>query len=114
MVGVNVVCAASDDDAARGFTSIQLRFLGMQRGRRGPLPAPIDPGVLETLWSPHEKAQVQRMLAASAVGSPESVRAQLAALVERTRADELIVAGAIFDHAARRASYERLAAVWSA
>jgi luciferase family oxidoreductase group 1 len=111
MVGVNVVCAASDEEAARLFTSIQLRFLGMQRGRRGPLPAPIEPAVLESMWSPHEKSQVQRMLAASAVGSPASVRAQLSALVERTAADELIVAGAIFDHSARVASYERLAAL---
>jgi luciferase family oxidoreductase group 1 len=109
MVGVNVACAASDDEAARLFTSIQLRFLGMARGRRGPLPAPIDPALLETLWHPQEKAQVQRMLAASAVGSPDSVREQLAALVAQTGADELIVAGAIFDHAARVASYERLA-----
>jgi alkanesulfonate monooxygenase SsuD/methylene tetrahydromethanopterin reductase-like flavin-dependent oxidoreductase (luciferase family) len=67
--------------------------------------------VLETLWNSQEKAQVQRMLAASAVGSPASVRAQLGALVEQTQADELIVAGAIFDHAARVASYERLAGI---
>jgi luciferase family oxidoreductase group 1 len=112
MVGVNVVCADSDDEAARLFTSIQQRFLGMVRGRRGPLPAPVEPAAMETLWSAHEKAQVERMLAASAVGSPESVRAQLAALVQRTAADELIVAGAIFDHAARVASYEQLAASW--
>jgi alkanesulfonate monooxygenase SsuD/methylene tetrahydromethanopterin reductase-like flavin-dependent oxidoreductase (luciferase family) len=70
-----------------------------------------DPALLETLWHPQEKAQVQRMLAASAVGSPDSVREQLAALVAQTGADELIVAGAIFDHAARVASYERLAGI---
>jgi luciferase family oxidoreductase group 1 len=43
MVGVNVVCADSDDEAAFLFTSIQQRFLGMQRGQRGPLPLPIQP-----------------------------------------------------------------------
>jgi len=110
MVGVNVVCADSDETAARLFTSIQQRFLGMQRGRRGPLPRPIEPAALEALWTPHEKAQVQRMLVASAVGSPDSVRQQLASLVEQTRADELIVAGAIHDHEARLRSYELLAA----
>jgi len=109
MVGVNVVCADSDDEAARLFTSLQLRFLGMQRGQRGPLPVPIDPAALERLWSPHEKAQVQRMLAASACGSPASVQRQLTSLVEQTGADELIVASAIHDHAARVGSYERLA-----
>ena len=33
MVGVNVVCAERDDEAALLFTSIQQRFLGMQRGQ---------------------------------------------------------------------------------
>lgn len=114
MVGVNVVCAGSDEEAARLFTSLQLRFLGMQRGQRGPLPVPIEPAAMEALWSPHEKAQVQRMLAASAVGSPDSVRRQLSSLVEQTGADELIVAGAIHDHAARIASYELLSTLRSA
>jgi luciferase family oxidoreductase group 1 len=112
MVGVNVVAADSDDEAAFHFTSIQQRFLGMQRGRRGPLPRPIDPGLLETMWTAQEKAGVQRMLAATAVGSPPSVKRQLESIVERTAADELIVAGAIHDHAARRRSYELLAAAW--
>ena len=111
MVGVNVVVADSDDEAARLFTSIQQRFLGMQRGRRGPLPRPIAPAALESMWSAQEKAGVQRMLAASAVGSPQSVRQQLGTIVERTAADELIVAGAIHDHPARLRSYELLAAL---
>jgi alkanesulfonate monooxygenase SsuD/methylene tetrahydromethanopterin reductase-like flavin-dependent oxidoreductase (luciferase family) len=81
----------------------------MQRGRRGPLPRPIDPAQLEQMWAPHEKTQVGRMLAASAVGSPPSVRQQLDAIVQATAADELIVAGAIHDHAARLRSYELLA-----
>lgn len=109
MVGVNVVAADTDGEAARAFTSIQQRFLGMQRGRRGPLPRPIAPAELETMWSPQEKAGVQRMLAAAAVGSAASVRRQLDAIVEQTAADELIVAGALHDHTARLRSYELLA-----
>jgi luciferase family oxidoreductase group 1 len=110
MVGVNVICADADDEAARLFTSLQQRFLGMQRGRRGPLPRPIDPAQMASMWSPAEKAGVQRMLSAAAVGSPARVGEQLRAIVQRTQADELIVAGAIHDHAARRRSYELLAA----
>jgi len=109
MVGVNVVAADTDEEAARLFTSIQQRFLGMQRGQRGPLPRPIAPAEMESLWTPQEKAGVQRMLAATAAGSPQSVRRQLRAIVEQTSADELIVAGAIHDHAARLRSYELLA-----
>jgi luciferase family oxidoreductase group 1 len=110
MVGVNVVAADSDEQAAFLFTSIQQRFLGMQRGQRGPLPRPIDPAAMEAMWTPPEKAGVQRMLAATAVGSPHSVRRQLQAIIAQTAADELIVAGAIHDHAARLRSYQLLAA----
>jgi luciferase family oxidoreductase group 1 len=109
MVGVNAVCADNDDEAAFLFTSIQQRFLGMQRGQRGPLPRPIEPAQLEAMWSPQEKANVQRMLTASAVGSAASVQWQLASIVTQTAADELIVAGAVHDHAARLRSYMLLA-----
>ncbi|NRF68926.1 LLM class flavin-dependent oxidoreductase [Aquincola sp. S2] len=109
MVGANVIVADSDDEAARLFTSLQQRFLGMQRGQRGPLPRPIDPAAMAALWNPREQAGVERMLAASAVGSPDTAKRQLDALIERTRADELIVACAVHDHAARLRSYELLA-----
>jgi luciferase family oxidoreductase group 1 len=111
MVGVNVVCADSDDEAAFLFTSIQQRFLGMQRGQRGPLPLPIQPAEMDALWSAQEKAGVQRMLAATAVGAPASVKQQLDSIVQRTGANELIVAGAVHSHAARLRSYELLAAI---
>ena len=111
MVGINVVAADTDDEAARLFTSIQQRFLGMQRGVRGPLPRPIDPALMETLWTPREKAGVARMLSAAATGSPASVAQQLQALQARTQADEFIVAGAVHDHAARLRSYQLLAAL---
>ena len=111
MVGINVVAADTDEQAAWLFTSIQQRFLGMQRGVRGPLPRPIDPAVMQTLWNPREKAGIERMLTASAVGGPATLRRQLQSIVEQTQADELIVAGAIHDHAARLHSYELLAEV---
>jgi len=111
MVGVNAIVAPTDDEAAMLFTSVQQRFLGMQRGRRGPLPRPITPAQMEALWSPAEKAGVLRMLACAAAGSPASVREQLGAIVRRTAADELIVATGVHDHAARRRSYELLAAI---
>jgi luciferase family oxidoreductase group 1 len=109
MVGVNVICADSDDEAAFLFTSLQQRFLGMQRGRRGPLPRPIAPGEMQAMGSAAEKAGVERMLVATASGSPARVRGQLAAIAERSAADELIVATAVHDHAARKRSYGLLA-----
>ena len=107
MVAVNVVAADSDAEAAFLFTSLQQRFLGMRRGQRGPLPKPV--ATMAGLWTEAERAMVERMLVVSAVGGPERVQQQLARLIAATEADELIVATAVHDHAARKRSYEILA-----
>jgi luciferase family oxidoreductase group 1 len=104
MVGVNVMAADSDSEGARLLTSLQQRFLGMRRGVRGPLPRPVPS--MDGLWSDAERAGVEHMLAATASGGPSKVRRELDAIVQRTGADELIVAGAIHDHGARLRSYE--------
>ncbi|KMO28638.1 hypothetical protein VQ02_31255 [Methylobacterium variabile] len=107
MIGVNVIAAETDGEARRLFTSAQQSFTNIFRGTRGQLPPPIDD--IETYWSGHEKVQASGMLACSVVGSPATVRQGLAALAARTQADELMVAGAIYDHRARLRSYEILA-----
>jgi luciferase family oxidoreductase group 1 len=107
MVGVNVIAADSDAEARRLFTSVQQSFSNMLRGRRGKLPPPIED--IESYWSPMEKAQASKMLSCSVVGSAVTVRRGIEELVERTGADELIVAAAIHDHQARLRSYEILA-----
>ena len=45
-------------------------------------------------------------LRVTAVGSPETVRDQLGALIARYQPDELILTGQIHDHAARLRSFE--------
>ena len=107
MVACNVVVADSDAEAAFHFTSIQQRFLGMRRGVRGPLPRPVPS--MDGLWSTAERETVARMLAVSAVGSPNSAYQQLSRLLQQTQADELVIAGALHDHTARLRSYELLA-----
>ena len=107
MVGVNVIAAETDGAARRLFTSAQQQFTNLLRGTRGQLPAPIDD--IDRYWSPAEAEQVSKMLACSFVGSPEVVREGLGRFVERSGADEVIVAAAIHDHGARLRSYELLA-----
>jgi luciferase family oxidoreductase group 1 len=107
MVAVNVV-AADDDATARWlFTSAQQAFTNVIRGARGQLPPPVDD--IEAHWTPAEKARVSNVLARSYVGSADTVRTGLDAVIGETAADELIVASAIHDHAARVRSYEILA-----
>jgi luciferase family oxidoreductase group 1 len=105
--GVNVVVADTDAQARRLFTSVQQQFTNLFRGTPGRLQPPIDD--IETYWTPVEKAQASAMLTCSFVGSPETVRRGLQNFIEQTGVDELIVASAIYDHAARLRSYELLA-----
>ena len=107
IVACNVVAADSAAQARRLFTSPQQSFVNLVRGTRGQLRPPIDD--IEAYWSPAEKAHVSRMLACSFVGTGGQVADRLHDFVAQTKADELIVAGAIFDHAARLRSYELLA-----
>jgi luciferase family oxidoreductase group 1 len=103
-VGVNIVAADTDEEAHYLFTTHQQHATRMRRNTRGQLPPPIDD--IETFWTPYEKVSVSEQLSCSVVGSPETVRRGLQALVEKTGADELIMAGQIFDHKARLRSFE--------
>jgi luciferase family oxidoreductase group 1 len=112
MVGVNIIAADSDHEAKRLATTQQMSFTNMFRGKRGLSQPPIDD--IETYWSPTEKVQAMHMLARSIVGSPDTVRAGLAALVAETGADELMVVSDIYDHGARLHSFELIAAAHAA
>lgn len=112
MVGVNVFAADTDAEARRLFTSLRRQFVNLRRGVPGLLQPPDD--TLEDDWSEMEKAGVERMLACSVVGSPETVRRGLANFVDMTQADEIMVTAQIFDHAARLRSFEIVAGAMSA
>jgi luciferase family oxidoreductase group 1 len=107
MAGIGVFAADSDAGARRLFTSAQLQFLNLMRGRPGPLNPPVDD--IEALWTPLEKARIQHSLSCSVVGSPETVARGLREFVDDTGVDELIVTAQIYDHAARVRSFEIVA-----
>jgi luciferase family oxidoreductase group 1 len=109
MVGVNVFAADTDQESRRLMTSVQQQWINLRRGTPGLLQPPVDS--MDGRWSPEEKAGVDRALAISAVGSPETVRRGLSTIVELTRADELIIASHIYDHRARVRSFEIAAGV---
>jgi luciferase family oxidoreductase group 1 len=111
MLAVNVVAADTDAEARRLFTTAQQAFVNLRRGRAGLIPAPIDD--IEGYWTPDEKAGVERALACSVVGGPDTVARGLAAFAARHRPDELIVVANIHDHQARKASYRIAAQAWA-
>jgi luciferase family oxidoreductase group 1 len=109
MAGVNIIAADTDVEAQHLFTSLQQRFTDMVRSARGLLKPPIDD--IEAYWSPAEKIQAQRMLKCSFIGSPAALRGRLRDFIAKTGVDELMVATAVYDHAARLQSYELLAEI---
>jgi luciferase family oxidoreductase group 1 len=108
MLGVNIFAAATDAEARFLFTSLQQAFANLRRGRPGKLPPPVDDLTAAGL-DHYVLAMVADALSCSIVGGPETVRDGLRAFVASTGADELMVTAQIFDHAARKRSFEILA-----
>ena len=107
MLGFNVVAADTDAEAAVLATSLQQAFVNLRSGRPTRLPPPM-PGYVDHL-GPAERALLDSVLSCTAIGSPETVKRSLLAFIERTGADELMIAGQIFDHGARLRSFEIVA-----
>jgi luciferase family oxidoreductase group 1 len=104
MLGVNVFAADTDEEGRRLFSSLQQAFVNLRRGHPGPLPPP-DERLADRLL-PGDTRLIEEMLSCSMVGSAATVRRGLAEFVARTGADELMVASQIYDHEARRRSYQ--------
>ncbi len=104
MVGVNLFAADTDDEGYQLFTSVQQQFLNLIRGAPGQTPPPVES--MDGRWNSLERAHVERMTRISAVGGPEAVRDALEKIVIATGANELMLTGQIYDHAARVRSFE--------
>jgi luciferase family oxidoreductase group 1 len=109
MVAANLIVADTDAEAARLFTSLQLSFVKLRRGQPGPLPPPVED--IHSLVSEQDLAGVAHTFMYSFVGGSASVAPRVRAFLELTQADELIVSGHIFDHAARCRSFELVSRV---
>ncbi|MBI1405443.1 MAG: MsnO8 family LLM class oxidoreductase [Caulobacter sp.] len=111
MAGFNIFAADTEAEARFLFSSLQQAFVNLRTGKPGPMPPPVE-GFEERL-DPMAKSLLAQALSCSAVGDPDQVRAGLGAFIDRTGVDEVIVSGSIFDHAARKRSYEIAAEVHS-
>jgi luciferase family oxidoreductase group 1 len=109
MLGVNIVAADTDDEARFLATSGRQAFAALRRGMPTTLPPPDHEFEKEVL--PFRGIRLEEAQSISIVGSPDTVRADLEAFIERTRPDELIAVSHIYDHAARLRSYEIVAEI---
>jgi luciferase family oxidoreductase group 1 len=109
MVGVNVFAADTEEEAQFLSTSHKQQHVNLVRGTPKQFPPPVKD--MDAIWSPPEKASVENTLGASIIGNPDQVRAGLEALLASTQADELMINAMIFDHTARKRSYEIVAEI---
>jgi luciferase family oxidoreductase group 1 len=107
ILAVAAVCAESETEAERLAASMDLNWLRREQGEYRPFASPEEAAAYP--YSDADRARVRANRRRLFVGSPEIVRDRLLALADATQADELMVTGAIFDHAARKRSYELLA-----
>jgi luciferase family oxidoreductase group 1 len=106
-VGVWVICADSDEQARRLAASGRMTFTLLRRGELIAVPPPER--AVEFLAADEHRAGQPRSERRAVVGSPGTVRAELADVVGKYDAEEAIVVSITYAHEARRRSYELLA-----
>ena len=106
ILATHVVCADTDAEAERLATTVELNFVRRAKGEYLPLASPEDAAAYH--YTPVDRTRIAQNRARLTVGAPATVRSKLAPLLEATKADELMVTTMIYDHAARKRSYELL------
>ena len=111
ILATHVVCADTDEEAERLASTVDLNFVRRAKGEFQPLASPEEAAAYD--YTPVDRARIARNRARVSVGAPATVKARLVPLIEATKADELMVTSMLFDHSARKRSYELLAKVFA-
>ena len=107
ILAVAVVTAETDAEAERVASSMDLNRLRRDRGQYAPLPSVEE--ALAYPYSDAERASVMRNRSRLFVGSPSTVMTKLQPMITASKADELMIITAVYDHDARKRSYGLLA-----
>ncbi|WP_419896770.1 LLM class flavin-dependent oxidoreductase [Roseomonas sp. USHLN139] len=106
-LAVFALCAGTEAEAQRLFSSRALWRLSRDRGIYPPLPSPEEAAAHP--YSEADRQKIERMQARALIGTPDRVRARLEALAEELGAQEVAVLTPVHDPAARRDSIRLLA-----
>jgi luciferase family oxidoreductase group 1 len=104
-VAVSVVCAEDDEEAQRLASSSRMAMSLLRQGQLIAIP-PVDTAV--AFLEQHPPPTGRRAV----VGAPATARAGLENVVVEYGADEAMIVTITYDHAARRRSYELVAAAF--
>ena len=112
VIGVPLIAAPTDEEAQFLASSTYQRVLGILKGDRRRLAAPVENFMAQL--APQERAAIEDFLGAAVVGGPDRVRAGMTALAQATQADEFMLVCDVFDPQLRLRSLEIAAAARSA
>jgi luciferase family oxidoreductase group 1 len=111
ILGTQVMVADTDEEAERLALTFDLNTVRRAKGEYLPLASPEEAAAFD--YTPVDRARIAQGRNRISVGSPKTVKERLMPLIEATKADELMATSMIFDHTARRRSYELLAQAFS-
>jgi luciferase family oxidoreductase group 1 len=107
ILATHAVCADTDEEAEKLAATVDLNIVRRAKGEYLPLASPDDAASYD--YTPIDRSRIAQNRTRLSVGSPKTVKARLEPLIEATKADELMVTAMLFDHEARKHSYELLA-----
>ena len=107
ILATHVVCADSDAEAERLAATVDLNTVRRAKGEFTPLASPEE--AAGYAYTPMDRERIKANRKRLIAGSPETVRARIAALADATKADEVMITTMVFDHAARKRSYALIA-----
>jgi len=107
ILGAAVIAADTDAEAERIASSADLHYARRAHGEYLPLASPEQAAAYA--YSPIDRERIARQRTRLIVGGIDAVTRRLLALIEATRADEVMITTMVYDHGARRHSYELLA-----
>ena len=110
MIGLPVLAADTDEQAAHLATSAYQRILRLIRGQPIFTPPPV--ASMDGLWNSGEQRAVESHLGAAVVGGPATVERKLREILRLTRAEELMLFSDFYRVEDRLHSYEIVAGLF--
>jgi luciferase family oxidoreductase group 1 len=110
MVSASVIAAETAEEARFQVGPSRIMMLDLRTGGFKPMVSPE--AAAARVFSDLDRQMLASLSGNGYVGTADEVVAGLDALVERTGADELILAGLVYDPATQQDSLARIAAAW--
>ena len=110
MVSASVIAAESTEEAQFLAGPSRIMALSLRTGRLGPIVSPEAAASVQL--SDLDRSVLDQLPGTQYAGTADEVVAELDALIERTQADEVMLAGTVYDPATRQDTLRRIAKAW--